>query len=512
MTALVDEPDPIASTQGDGLGTRVVSSARWIMLLRLGSMASLWISAIALAHLLRPSQYGLAGMAMVLVSFLTVFQESGLHAALVQKQERVQQAVDAASVYAPLIGLALGIGCFAAAPLAGLFFGRHEVTSLVRGLSIVFVLRGISQVPIALVQKELRFRPFVIVSLIGYVLQTAVAITLATLGAGAWSAIGGLITLEASYAALMWVICPIRPHPRNAQRAALKELLSYGRNLVGVNISLLIVSYVDVATVGRFLGPAKLGAYTIGYQTGKQPVTLVTGISNQLVFPAYAKLQHDLVRFKRAYIRSLRFITIVSVPLGLGLASVGGIFVRLVYGEKWHAAAPVLSIMALMGLVLSITATMGEVLKATNRPGFFFRVSLLEAVLVVILVLSLYRFGIAYVAAGVAVSMTVVGLIVSRKIGQILDIRPREWAASLVPPFAAGAVMVGAMVATEVALDPHSQSGRAVALVVLAIEGTAVYAAGLWLIARTRLQEFFRELDSLAPVSRLHRRLVAGRV
>jgi O-antigen/teichoic acid export membrane protein len=511
VTAVVDEQDPLAPPSGDGLGARVVSSARWIMVLRLGTMASLWVIAIALAHLLHPNQYGLVGMAMVLVSFLTVFQESGLHAALVQKQERVQEAVDAASVYAPLIGLALGIGCLAAAPLAGLFFGRHEVTNLVRGLSIVFLLRGISQVPIALVQKELRFRPFVIVSLTASALQTAVAITLAALGAGAWSAIGGLIAFEAWNAALMWAICPIKPHPRRATVSALKELLSYGRNLVGVNVSLLIVSYVDIATIGRFLGPAKLGAYTIGYQTGKQPVTVVTGMSNQLVFPAYARLQSEPERFRRAYLRSLRFITILSVPLGLGLASVSGIFVRLVYGEKWHAAAPVLSIMALMGLVLSITATMGEVLKATNRPGFFFRVSLLEAVLVVILVLSLYRFGIAAVAAGVAVSMTIVGLIVSRTIGQILDIRPREWAASLVPPFTAGAVMVGAMLAVEFALDPRSQGARAVALVLLAIVGTVVYAAGLWLIARDRLQEFFRELDSIAPVSRLHRRLVAGR-
>lgn len=512
MTTLVDEPDPnVAPPAGDGLGAHVVASARWIMLLRLGSMATLWVTAIALAHLLKTSQYGLVGMAMVLVSFLTVFQESGLHAALVQKRERVQEAVDAASVYAPLIGLLLGVGCLVAAPLAGLFFGRHEVTDLVRGLSIVFLLRGISQVPMALVQKELRFRPFVIATLTGNVLQMGVAITLAALGAGAWSAIGGLIMFEAWNAGLMWAICPIRPHPRNAQLSALRELLSYGRNLVGVNVSLLIVSYVDIATIGRFLGPAKLGAYTIGYQTGKQPVAVVTAASNQLVFPAYAKLQDDPERFRRAYLRSLRFITTVSVPIGLGLAAVSGDFVRLVYGDKWSAAAPVLSIMALMGLVLSITATMGEVLKATNRPGLFFRLSLLETVLVVILVLALYRFGIAAVAAGVAASMTIVGLLVSRYIAQILDIHPREWASTLLPPGAAGAVMVAAMLATETALSPQTQGGRAVALVLLAVEGTAVYGLALRLVARDRLKEFLRELDSFAPVSRLHRRLLAGR-
>jgi O-antigen/teichoic acid export membrane protein len=171
----------------------------------------------------------------------------------------------------------------------------------------------------------------------------------------------------------------------------------------------------------------------------------------------------------------------------------------------------VLSIMALMGLVLSVTATMGEVLKATNRPGLFFRLSLLEAVLVVILVLSLYRFGIAAVAAGVASSITIVGAIVGVYIAKILSIPRREWAASLLPPGIAGAVMVAAMLVTQAALDPHSQGGRAVALVLLAIEGTVVFGVVLRFIARDRLREFLRELDSVAPVSRLHRRLVAGR-
>jgi hypothetical protein len=129
----------------------------------------------------------------------------------------------------------------------------------------------------------------------------------------------------------------------------------------------------------------------------------------------------------------------------------------------------------------------------------------------VILVLVLYRYGIAAVAAGVAFSMTVVGVLVSRYIGQILRIDLREWAASLLPPGAAGAVMVGVMLATEAAMDPHTQKARALALALLAVEGTVVYGLALWLIARDRLQEFLRELDSFAPVSRLHRRLVEGR-
>jgi hypothetical protein len=60
-------------------------------------------------------------MAMILVSILTIFQESGVHAALVQRRDRIQEAVDAATAYTPVVGLLLAGICLAAAPLAGRF-------------------------------------------------------------------------------------------------------------------------------------------------------------------------------------------------------------------------------------------------------------------------------------------------------------------------------------------------------------------------------------------------------
>jgi hypothetical protein len=109
------------------------------------------------------------------------------------------------------------------------------------------------------------------------------------------------------------------------------------------------------------------------------------------------------------------------------------------------------------------------------------------------------------------VSYTIVGILSGVAVARILDIGVRDWAASLLPPGVAGTVMAAAMIATEHALHPRSPGSTAAVLVLLAVGGTAVYAAALWLISRERLREFLRDLDSFAPVSRLHRRLIAGR-
>jgi O-antigen/teichoic acid export membrane protein len=514
-SALIEPPstEPEVSAvanPGDGIESQVVSGARWVVLLRVGTMATLWITSIALARLLVPSQYGLAGMAMIVVSVLTVFQESGLHAALIQRRDRIQEAVDAATAYAPFAGVFLMAMTFAAAPLAGLFFRHHEVTQLVRALSVVFLLRSISQVPIALVQKEFRFRSFALVMLTGSLLQMSVAIGLAAEGAGAWSAIGGLIALEAWCALLMWRICPMRAHPRRASLTELRGLLRYGRNMVGANINIMLFSYVDLAVVGRFLGAPALGAYTIGYQSGKQAVANVTYASNQLIFPAYSKLQDDLERFRRAYLRSIRFITTLSVPVSFGLVVVSSEFIRVVYGERWTAAVPVVAIMSLMGLVLSVTATMGEVLKATNRPGLFFRISLLETVLAVASILVFYRFGIAAVAACVASAVTITGGVVTWQISRILGLRRADWIGVLRSPILAGLVLVGGILLTKVGIAALTKTATAPVLLLLVVEGAVLYLGSLRLIEANRLREFLREIEKLTALGPLLRALRFG--
>jgi PST family polysaccharide transporter len=426
-----------------------------------------------------------------------------VHAALIHRRDRIQEAVDTATAYTPAVGLLLFVLCLATAPLAGLFFHHHEVTDLVRGLSVVFLLRAISQVPMAILQKELRFRAFVLVSLGASVAQISVAIGLALEGAGAWSSIGGVIAFEAWCAVFMWPICPIRPHPLRASRLVLRELLGYGRHIVAFNIASTAYSYLDVSVVGRFLGASSLGAYTIGYQSGKQAVAAVTSVSNQLVFPAYSRLQDDLARFRAAYLRSLRFITVVSVPIAFGLAAVSDEFIRVVYGHRWSPAAPVLAIMSMLGLVLSVTATMGEVLKATGRPGLLARFALLQSVLVAATVFAFYRFGIAAVAACVAVSVTITGVAVAHRIADILQIGRRDWARTFMPPGAAGAIMVCGILVTKLAADTVTSTATFPMLTCLILEGAGLYLLALRAVARDRFDDFMQELDRLTALSTL---------
>jgi O-antigen/teichoic acid export membrane protein len=482
------------------IGDRVVVSARWLFSLRVGSIVSIWVVSIVLAHLLEKRQYGLAGMANIFVGLLLLFQESGLSSALIHRRDAMREAVDSAVLYAAVSGVTLAIVSFAAAPLVGGFFHQHVVTNLVRGFSLLFLFRAVSQVPLAVLQKELRFREYTQIMLSGSVIQTATAITAAVLGAGAWSPLAGAIALEAWCAVLTWPVSGLRADPRRASWRTLRELLAYGRGPAGASVMQTMTQYVDNAVIARQLGPASLGAYGIGYQVGKQPLNTVIYATNQLVFPAYSQLRDEPERFRRAYLRSIRFLSIASAPLAFGLAAASGTFIDAIYGARWHAAAPVVTIIVLMTLVLTLASSMGEVMKALSRPGWVFPLAVLQFALVLAAVLVLYPHGITAVAAGVAVGSVIVTIVATFMTEHLLRIGWREWVGTPLPALVAGATMGAVLLAANAALHDTTAGIR---LCIDTVVALGVYFLVLRIIAPKRLAEFREEAARLTGVSRL---------
>jgi O-antigen/teichoic acid export membrane protein len=281
--------------------------------------------------------------------------------------------------------------------------------------------------------------------------------------------------------------------------------------MVGTNVSNFASAYVDVAVVGRALGSAAVGAYTLGFQTGRQAVGAVTYVSNLVIFPAFSKIQDDPDRFRRVYLRSVRFVSAISVPAGLGLAVVSREFVTVVYGSRWSAAASVVAIIAVMAVVVSVSAPMGEVLKAAGLPNVFFRLSLLQTALVSVGVIALYRYGIAAVAAAQAVGVTITGLVLARSVSRILAIDLREWGRTLVPSGLSGILMAAGVLATKLALGRHIDTARPAPLVLLTVEATVLYLGIFRITSRERCDEFFAELGKLVGTSKLRPRVATVR-
>src|SRR5687768_13503317 len=155
MTQAIATPaaDTLIRSADRELDRALVRSIAWNGAAKWTSQAFTWISTVAVAHLLAPSDYGLVGMATVFTSFVAMLSEFGLGTAIVTLRDLDRRQIAQLNGLSMLIGVAACLISLAAAKPLGRFFAP-EVTLIVMVLSVTFVVGALRVVPNALLQRE----------------------------------------------------------------------------------------------------------------------------------------------------------------------------------------------------------------------------------------------------------------------------------------------------------------------------------------------------------------------
>jgi len=90
--------------------------------------------------ILVPSDFGLMGLALLAMSALETFIQTGFQAALIQKKGDIRDYLDTAWTVSALRGLALFAVLFFAAPYIALFFDTPAATPIMRVIGVSMLL------------------------------------------------------------------------------------------------------------------------------------------------------------------------------------------------------------------------------------------------------------------------------------------------------------------------------------------------------------------------------------
>src|SRR5439155_13896592 len=148
----------------------------------------------------------------------------------------------------------------------------------------------------------------------------------------------------------------------------------------GSGVLIYLNRNADNFLIGRFLGAARLGAYSLAYSIMLQPQQLLLVPIQNVLFPAMSRLREPR-RVGDAWLRSARLLALLTVPSYLGLTVVAPYLVAVVFGRRWHEAIPVLQILSYVGLVQGWTPGIGAALLALNRASTVFRLTLISSTL-----------------------------------------------------------------------------------------------------------------------------------
>jgi len=372
-------------TPGESLSQRVVQAGFWAFALRIVDRLFSLTRTIVLARVLSPDDFGLFGIALLALSALETFTQTGFQAALIQRKEDVRPYLDTAWTVQAIRGVALAIILFGIAPYVAIFFGEPNAAPLLRVLGLSMVFQGLTNIGVVFFQKELEFHKQFMYMFSGTMADFGVAIPAALILHNAWALIFGLLAGNLVRMIASYFVHPYRPRFK-LERAKARELYTFGKWILGSSILVFLVTQGDDILVGKLLGATMLGFYQMAYRISNMPATEITHVISQVTFPAYSRLQDNIPKLREAYLKTLQLTAFISIPLAGGIFILAPEFTKIFLGEQWMPMVPAMQILALEGLLRSIAATTGPIFQAVGKPEIETKWQMVRLFLIAILI------------------------------------------------------------------------------------------------------------------------------
>jgi O-antigen/teichoic acid export membrane protein len=464
-----------------GLGTfraAVVRGLAWKAGTQLVAQLTRVVVAVAVARLVTPQQYGIAGMVLVFSSLLLVFSDLALGAALIQRPRISDEDKSTVFWTSAAAGLAFTLVGVASAGEVARFYGQPEVKPLFMALSLGFAITAVATTQSALLNREMDFKSLELRQMAGIVFGGATGVALAAKGAGAWAIIGQQLAVAGGSTICLWWFSDWKPSFSFSMRS-LRDLGGFSGNVFGTRLLFYFQRNVDNMLVGRFIGATALGAYALAYSVMLVPFNQIAGPVQEVLYPAFSRMQNETGRMAGVWVSVNRIVGAISLPSLVGLMVVGPDFVHVVLGDKWAHAAPVIQILCWVGLLQSLQRLNSSVLQARDRTRDLLVYSIIALVGSVIAFVVGLPWGIVGVATAYAISSTVIEPYYTWLTARALDTSVFEFLRGLRGVAEATAAMAAVLVPARLVLV-HAGVTPTLRFVLLVALGAAVYAPLAW--------------------------------
>jgi len=323
------------------------------------------------ARILAPDQFGVFALAVTIHAFIVSVAELGVAAAIARSDldiESIAPTVTTISIAAS-VSLAAPMMVFAE-PLA-LLLGSAEAASSIRILSVGVAMTGPFAVPGALLQRDFRQLSIFKASISGFVPGSALLIWSSLAGGGveglAWSRVlAQVITGSVMCAASTRIYRP------GLNMVVVAPLLGFGIPLALSSLLSQVLLNVDNIFIGRMLGVAELGKYSIAFAVSVWSTAVVGSMLNAVVLPGVTAVVRDGGDIKSAIMSAAGMVAWVAAPIAAFSIAFATPLIVTVYGAQWAAGGPVLAALASYGFVFVLCLLFANIIIATGRTVVLF--------------------------------------------------------------------------------------------------------------------------------------------
>lgn len=436
------------------------------------------VSALVLARLLTPRDFGIIAMATATTALVDMLGALGLRQALLRIAKPDRAHLDTAWTIQLIVMTTLALVlCAVALPVAA-FFRQPELAPVIAVLAISFVFYGIENIGIVDFDRNLDFgrdlRMRLTVRLAGMAGTIAAAVVLRSY----WAMALGIVLTAALHCIASYRFHPYRPRLSLERRA---ELLHVSLWMFCAYAAQVIQHQAERFAVGRFTPVRTVGFYSFSKDLAAIFTLEIATALNRVTFVTTARRGDGLRGDPDRVATMLGAYAIIAAPLGLGLAAVAQDALIVLFGPQWMGAAPYLALLAPATACYAVHNLIVSTLQAsgTARGAALLAGAGAATMIAALLVIGLGggdALALARTALGVNVALLVFGLTVLARLAEAPLIR--LLGAALRPFLAAGIMAFAVSRATP-------DSGIAALDLIAGVAlGAAVYPPVLFLLWR----------------------------
>ncbi|HEX2087325.1 MAG TPA: oligosaccharide flippase family protein [Solirubrobacteraceae bacterium] len=473
----------------DDVGRETRAGIVWSTASFVGTKALTFVSTVALARLLAPSDFGVVAAILVVVGVLELLSDLGMRSVVVYEQEEgVTPRVQTAYTVNLLIAAALTGVAVLTAPLTAAFFGMEEHTWLFRLAALSLLLTGLGNIHDSLLLRSLRFRRRAVPEIARTSVRAGVSVALAIAGLGAEAMIYGVLAGGAAWVLSLWTLSPFRPTLR-LDPAILRSMAGYGGAAALLELLGIVGSRADIFVIGRMLGERVLGVYSVATRIPELIIENVAWNVSVVAFPALSRQRTiDSGGMAALTLGLLRWQAVYALPVGVGLAVLAEPIMVVLFGEVWREGAGVLAAIAIMSAIGAVTFPIGDVFKALGQQRRLVAINLVAIPLFVAAIIVAAPAGIVLVAWVRAITRSLFGAVVVADAARIAGIRWRAVVGALGPGLGAALGVAAGAGAVRLAMP----EAELVPLLAGTLAGGAGGIAGLRLLAPVAFGELRR--------------------
>jgi lipopolysaccharide exporter len=472
----------------------IAKGAAWMLLARAAERCLGLVSLLILARVLVPADFGLVAMAMSVIVFVELASTFGFDLALIHREHVTREHYDTAWTLQVAFGLLCAVIIAVLAYPGARFYDEPRLIPIMLVLALSRLVQSFENIGTVDFRRQMDFSREFAFSAGKKVTGFVITIPLAVMFESYWALIAGATAGRFAGVILSYAMQPYRPR---FSLAARDDVFSFSGWIFVVGLASFASQRSSHFVVGRQLGPAALGLYTVGSEIALLPVTDLMAPINRAVFPGFSRMTADPALLRQGFVDILGVIWIFALPASFGIAAVAQPLVLTMLGSKWEDAVIVVQILALAGAMHAATSNHYSAWLALGKTRVTALMETLHFVILLPLLLLLSRtLGIVGVAYAEFLATTVTVFVECWLISRAFALSRSAYLAGLWRPLIAAATMAIGVTMLLRELNADAFAGRPLLqLAIVVPAGIAAYGSALtilWLLwGRPRGAESF---------------------